>query len=69
MPEVCMHVYQRTISGFNIFYDLEDFLVFYTIFSVTARMYKVRVVSMCLMYNHVHVLVESESLVELSRFV
>ena len=69
VPEVCMHVYQRTISGFNIFYDLEDFLVFYTIFSVTARMYKGRVVSMCLMYNHVHVLVESESLVELSRFV
>lgn len=69
VPEVCMHVYQRTISGFNIFYDLEDFLVFYTIFSVTARMYKVRVVSMCIMYNHVHVLVESESLVELSRFV
>ena len=22
------HVYQRTISGFNIFYDLEDYIVY-----------------------------------------
>lgn len=32
-----MHIYQRTISGFNLFYSLEDFLVFYTIVSVQAR--------------------------------
>ena len=69
VPEVCMHVYQRTISGFNIFYDLEDFLVFYTIFATTAGMYRVKVLLLCIMYNHVHLLVEAESLVELSRFV
>ena len=26
-----MHIYQRTKSGFNLFYTLEDFLVYYTI--------------------------------------
>ena len=30
-PGECMHIYQRTINGYNIFYDLEDFIVFYTI--------------------------------------
>ena len=33
------HVYQRTLKGFNIFYDLEDYLVYYTIFSVMSRKY------------------------------
>ncbi len=69
VPEMCMHIYQRTISGFNIFYDREDFLVFYTIFAVTAGMYGVRVVSLCIMYNHLHILLHAESLVEMSRFV
>ena len=31
------HIYQRTIDGFNIFYDIEDFLVFYTVFSISAK--------------------------------
>lgn len=26
------HTYQRTVSGFNIFYEVEDYLVYYTIF-------------------------------------
>lgn len=69
VPEMCMHIYQRTISGFNIFYDHEDYLVFYTIFSVTARMYNVRILEMCIMYNHFHILLEAESLEEMSRFV
>ena len=35
--EGIMHIYQRTISGFNLFYSLEDFLVFYTIVSIQSR--------------------------------
>ena len=31
-----MHIYQRTISGFNLFYSVEDFLVLYTIVAVQA---------------------------------
>lgn len=64
-----MHIYQRTIDGFNIFYCLEDFIVFYTIVSVFARKYKVRLLGMCLMIDHTHLLAASEELSELSRFV
>lgn len=65
----CMHIYQRTINGFNIFYDREDALVFYTIFSVLARFYKVKVLALCLMVDHVHSLLSSEVLTSISDFV
>ena len=69
MPHECMHIYQRTVNGFNIFYDREDFIVFYTIFSVLARFYKVKVLSLCLMLDHIHTLLSSESLKQVSDFV
>ena len=28
------HIYQRTVGGFNLFYDIEDYLVYFTIFFV-----------------------------------
>ena len=31
------HVYQRTRNGFNIFYDLEDYLVYFTIFQYLQK--------------------------------
>ena len=68
-PNECMHIYQRTIDGFNIFYDREDALVFYTIFSVLARFYKVKVLALCLMVDHVHSLLSSETLSGISDFV
>ena len=48
------HIYQRTVSGFNIFYEIEDYLVYYTIFSVMAIKYDVMVYGLCLMIDHVH---------------
>lgn len=69
MPGECMHVYQRSVGGFNLFYDVEDFIVFYTIVSVLSRVYQVSVLEMCLMIDHVHVLISSASLDEVSAFV
>ena len=68
-PSECIHIYQRTINGFNIFYDREDALVFYTIFSVLARFYKVKVLALCLMVDHVHSLLSAEILTCVSDFV
>ena len=65
----CMHVYQRTIGGANIFYDHEDYIVFYTIFSIVSRLYRISVMELCLMIDHVHMLLSSEVLSEISRFV
>ena len=67
--EAPVHVYQRTIDGFNIFYDLEDYLVFYTVFAVSSRKHKVNVLGQSIMIDHLHNFIEAESLDELSRFV
>ena len=63
------HVYQRTISGFNIFYDVEDYIVYYTIFSVLAVRYDIIVYGLCLMIDHVHSLFTSHSASTMSRFI
>lgn len=64
-----MHVYQRAIHGFNIFYTLNDYLVFYTIFSVFAVRFDVCVLALCLMVDHFHALLITESKAGLSKFI
>ena len=66
---ICNHVYQRTIDRFNIFYDTIDYLVYFTIFCVCASKYKVIVRGLCLMIDHIHMLVTSASREVLSKFV
>ena len=61
--------YQRTINRFNIFYDLEDYLVYYTIFSIAARQYEVTILGLCLMFDHIHMLIKSDARVRMSEFV
>jgi hypothetical protein len=50
------HVYQRAINGFNIFYERDDYLVFYTIFSVFLRRFGITALALCLMIDHFHAL-------------
>ena len=63
------HIYQRARSGFVVFYNVKDSLVFFTIFSLTATKYKIRVLGLCLMYNHIHVLIETGNHEIVARFV
>ena len=65
----CNHIYQRTKDRFNIFYDLADYLVYYTIFSVAASKYNVIVIGLCLMIDHIHMLVIPQNRTILSIFV
>ena len=65
----CNHIYQRTLKGYNIFYDREDYLVFYMIFSTSAKKFKVRILKMCLMVDHIHILLEADSCKEMADFV
>lgn len=53
------HTYQRNVSGFNIFYEVEDYLVYYTIFSVLAIKYGIMVYGLCLMIDHIHSLISA----------
>ena len=64
-----VHIYQRTVGGYLLFYSVSDFLVFFTIFCVTARRFGIRVVGVCPMYDHLHVLVECDNQAKMSRFV
>ncbi len=65
----CNHIYQRTVGGVNLFYDREDFLVFYMIVSVMVRKYKVYLLEMCLMVDHIHILLEADNLETMADFV
>lgn len=65
----CMHVYQRAVNGFNIFYEVEDYLVFYTILSTVARLYKVTILQLCIMINHIHLLLSADNVDSISAFI
>ena len=63
------HTYQRTVSGFNIFYEIEDYLVYYTIYSIMALKYEVVVYGLCLMIDHIHSLCVAKDRERFSRFM
>ena len=63
------HVYQRTVGGVHLFYTKEDCLVFLSILSVCARSSDVRVLELCLMHNHIHMLLIADCFEELSSFM
>ena len=65
----CNHVYQRTVEGFNIFYDRADYLLCLMILSVTAKSHGVRLIMICFMVDHIHILVETESCEKMADFV
>lgn len=68
--DVPNHIYQRAHNGFNLFYCDEDRLVFYTIFSVCAKTAAdVKVLGLCLMYDHFHSLLISEKVESISAFM
>ena len=64
-----LHIYQRTISGFNLFYSVEDFLVFYTIVSIKAKRHQISLMALCQMIDHVHLLVSADDITRISCFV
>ena len=61
LEEEVSHTYQRTRHGFNVFYEVEDYLVYYTMFSVMSKRYDIIVYGLCLMIDHIHSLISSTS--------
>lgn len=66
---VINHCYQRPKPPGVIFYSISDFLLFFTIFCVTAPKYKVRVVKLVLMMDHIHHSTIEDRKGDLSKFV
>lgn len=63
------HIYQKSYDGGVIFYKEEDYLLFYTVLSVTAKKCDVTIIGLCIMINHIHILVRCNTKTQLSSFV
>ncbi len=64
-----VHVYQRSYDKGIIFYDDLDRLLFYTVISRVATTIDVKILALCLMPDHIHLLVNFNSEKEVIRFV
>jgi len=69
LPGIPNHCYQRTINGFLIFYNLYDYLLFYTLFCVVTLRFDIIVLKLSLMPDHYHLAVIARNRKELSRFI
>ena len=63
------HIYQRTINGFLLFYTISDFLVFFSIVCVCARRHKIKLLGVCPMFDHTHLLAKVSERKDVSGFV
>ena len=67
--EGLQHIYQNTYDGKLLFYSVLDRLVFLTIYSIAAKKYGVPVWGLCLMFDHIHSLVQVFATEIMSLFV
>lgn len=63
------HLYQRAFDKGVIFYTVEDRLVCYTIYAVTARRYGIKVLAAALMFTHLHQSVRASSKATESAYI
>ena len=66
---VLNHVYQRTVNGFVIFYCISDYLVYFTTLCVIAPKYRVKLLMVSLMPDHIHLGVIADRAKDLSGFM
>ena len=64
-----LHIYQNTPEGSLLFYTVADFLVYFTVFCVSARKHGITVLGTCPMFDHLHDLLEADSRKEVSRTI
>ncbi len=64
-----VHIYMKGIHGWMIFYRLEDLLVYTTILNVLSRKYGIKIISVCIMANHIHLLVYARDISVMYSFV
>ena len=54
LKSIINHVYQRAVNGFLVFYNVSDYLVFFTMMCIIAPKYGVQVLMCSLMPDHFH---------------
>jgi hypothetical protein len=65
---VALSIYQRTADRGLLFYSVIDFLVYFTLLCTLARRFRVPVLGVCPMFDHIHVLTKNGSRKEVSPF-
>ncbi len=68
-PDAIHHIYQNTRHGHLIFYSVKDYLVFLSVVSLSARRNDVQVLGICMMLDHIHLLVKVHDPRQLISFV
>ena len=63
------HIYQRSADGFLLFYSVRDYLVFFSIVSVAAERYGIKLLGICQMVDHVHLLVAVQDKKQIPVFI
>ena len=51
------HVFQNTRNGYLIFYSVKDYLILFSVITVIARRYGIQILGICLMPDHIHLIV------------
>ena len=51
------HVYQNTRNGYLIFYSVKDYLILFSVITVVARRYGIQILGICMMPDHIHLIV------------
>ena len=64
-----LHLYQNTVNGYLLFYTRSDFLVFFSLINTAAERWKIRMIGLCMMPDHVHLLLEAGDRKSLCAFV
>lgn len=67
-PGVPHHIYTRAKDSFVLFYTVEDFLLYFTIYSVMAKRYGISTLAFCIMFNHTHELVKAPDREHMTMF-
>ena len=68
-PNVLNHCYQRSADGGVLFYNQIDYLVLFTIVCKVARRYRVQILAMCPMPDHIHYSITAVSKRDLTLFM
>lgn len=63
------HIYQNTCRGHLIFYSAKDYLVCLSVIAIAAKRYGVQVLGICLMVDHLHLVVRIRDARQLPSFV
>ena len=64
-----VHIYQNTSDGYLLFYTVKDRLVFFALLNLVARKYGIRILGVCLMPDHFHLLIAHVPIEIQSAFV